>query len=177
MVVQGAPQDTVALTPEMTPLFPDPTATLTLGHLPEIPVMAPQNQATTLLPKAPPPARPGKRSGLLLGILVGGGVVIVLAAIGFYGYQVGWFGERVPPQEIVTALPRAEVTPAIRPYLERAEAGDVTAMQMLGYFYCYGLNVTQNREEALRWYHKAADAGSVSAQKELANLEGKSAKE
>ncbi|WP_005034188.1 tetratricopeptide repeat protein [Holophaga foetida] len=161
-----------ASTQDLPVLFPDPTKTVTLGHLPEIPM------ADRLAAPAPAPVTP-KRSGLWAGVLVGAGVaVIILAAAGFFGYRAGWFGERPAPPSYADGAPeegtKAQTTPAIQPYLERAAAGDATAMQMLGYFYYYGLNVPQNRKEGLRWYHKAADAGSVSAQKELANLEGKS---
>ncbi|MBP1627935.1 MAG: Sel1 repeat [Holophagaceae bacterium] len=166
------PQDTPphsSATQDLPVLFPDPTKTLTLDHLPEVPVV---EKAVT--PPLPAPAP--RRSGLWLGILVGvGAVVIVLAAVGFYGFKAGWFGEKPAPPSFATEEgPKPQVSPAIQPYIERAEAGDATAMQMLGYFYYYGLNVPQNRAEGLRWYRKAAAAGSVSAQKELANLEGKS---
>ncbi len=73
------------------------------------------------------------------------------------------------PQEAATT----EVPPALRSYLEKAQQGDKDAMRMLGVMYYNGLNVQRNQEEGLKWYRKAAAAGSVAAQKELKALEGK----
>lgn len=160
-----------APTPDLPTLFPDPTRTVTMDHLPEVPVVAPYEEPL-----------PPKRSGLLMGLLAGAVVIIIIAVVvGILGYRAGWFGERSAPpsyadderNKAAGELPKPVVNPAIQPYLQRAEAGDATAMQMLGHFYYYGMLVPQNREEGLRWYRKAAAAGSVSAQKELANLEGK----
>ena len=56
------------------------------------------------------------------------------------------------------------------PYYERAQAGDVNAMRMLGTMYYNGLNVPQDMDEGIRWYRKAANAGSLAATKDLAQL-------
>ncbi len=68
---------------------------------------------------------------------------------------------------------RVEVPPALRSYLEKAEKGDAAAMRMLGAMYYNGLNVPRNEREGLKWYRKAAEAGSSAAAKELKALEGK----
>ena len=60
--------------------------------------------------------------------------------------------------------------PALRPYLDRAEEGDATAMRMLGTMYYNGLNVRKNKQEGIRWFRKAAASGSVAARKDLEQL-------
>jgi|GEM_PF-393004 len=72
------------------------------------------------------------------------------------------------PQASEEAAP--EVPPALRPYLEKAEKGDAAAMRMLGVMYYNGLNVAKNEKEGLKWYRKAANAGSKAAQKELKQM-------
>jgi len=69
---------------------------------------------------------------------------------------------------------RVEVPPALRSYHEKAEKGDAAAMRMLGAMYYNGLNVPRNEREGLKWYRKAAEAGSSAAAKELKALEGQS---
>jgi len=66
-----------------------------------------------------------------------------------------------------------EVPPALRPYLEKAEKGDAAAMRMLAVMYYQGLNVPRNEREGLKWYRKAAEAGSSAAAKELRAIEGR----
>ncbi len=76
-----------------------------------------------------------------------------------------------------TTLPEAttaDVPPALRPYLEKAEKGDAAAMRMLAVMYYQGLNVPRNEREGLKWYRKAAEAGSSAAAKELRAIEGRS---
>jgi TPR repeat protein len=43
-------------------------------------------------------------------------------------------------------------------------------MRMLGTMYYNGLNVPQDTKEGIRWYRKAAAAGSVAAAKDLEQL-------
>jgi TPR repeat protein len=43
-------------------------------------------------------------------------------------------------------------------------------MRMLGTMYYNGLNVQQDTREGIRWYRKAAAAGSVAARKDLEQL-------
>ena len=68
-----------------------------------------------------------------------------------------------------------DMPPVLRPYLDRAAQGDSGAMRMLGTMYYNGLNVRQNKKEGIRWFRKAAAAGSVAARKDLEQLglEGK----
>jgi TPR repeat protein len=70
----------------------------------------------------------------------------------------------------------AETPAALRPYMEKAREGDAKSMHMLAVMYYNGLNVRQNREEGLKWYHKAAEAGSDAARKELKQIEAMSGK-
>jgi len=70
----------------------------------------------------------------------------------------------------------AETPAALRPYLEKAREGDAKSMHMLAVMYYNGLNVRQNREEGLKWYRKAAEAGSNAARKELKQIEAMSGK-
>lgn len=69
--------------------------------------------------------------------------------------------------------PVGEIPPALRSYFEKAQKGDAASMRMLGVMYYNGLNVPRNEPEGLRWYRKAAEAGSQAAQKELKLLEAK----
>jgi len=76
----------------------------------------------------------------------------------------------VTPTE--TQAPVVEIPPALRGYYDKAQKGDAAAMRTLGVMYYNGLNAPQNREEGLRWYRKAAEAGSKAAKKDLLALEG-----
>ena len=48
--------------------------------------------------------------------------------------------------------------------------GDVEAQFGLGYMYAHGRIVSQNDNEALKWYQKAADQGHAEAQEHLGNM-------
>lgn len=74
-----------------------------------------------------------------------------------------------PPE----APPPVVIPPNLRPYYDKAEKGDAAAMRTLGVMYFYGMNVPKNTEEGLRWYRKAAEAGSVAAKKDLKAMEVK----
>jgi uncharacterized protein len=50
---------------------------------------------------------------------------------------------------------------------KRAEAGDISAQNDLGYAYKTGSGVEKNPEEAIKWIRRAADAGSPMAQRNL----------
>lgn len=65
---------------------------------------------------------------------------------------------------------KAEVPAVLLPYMEKAGQGDPGAMRMLGTMYYNGLNVPRDRKEGIRWYRKAAAAGSVAARKDLDQL-------
>lgn len=77
-----------------------------------------------------------------------------------------------PAPPATSAEPAAEIPPSLRPYYLKAENGDATAMRTLGVMYYYGMNVPRNTEEGLRWYRKAAEAGSAAAKKDLKAIEG-----
>ncbi len=53
---------------------------------------------------------------------------------------------------------------------EAAELGDKEAQFILGNLYLYGIYVEQNREEAIKWYHKAAQQNYFDAIKKLLDL-------
>ena len=63
-----------------------------------------------------------------------------------------------------------DVPQALKPYLDRAEEGDASAMRMVGTMYYNGLNVRKNKPEGVRWFRKAAASGSVAASKDLEQL-------
>jgi TPR repeat protein len=50
-------------------------------------------------------------------------------------------------------------------------AGDPNAMRYLGVCYVNGLGVPVDRSEGLKWYRRAAAAGSSAAQQDLLALE------
>lgn len=70
----------------------------------------------------------------------------------------------------------APVPPGYQDTLRQAQAGDVAAMRTLGAVYTYGLGVPAHREEGLRWYRKAAEAGSSMAAQEAKAIENGSVK-
>ena len=51
-----------------------------------------------------------------------------------------------------------------------AETGDVIAQHSLGNLYLEGLYVEPNREEAIKWYRKAAQQGYKPSRKKLLAL-------
>ena len=95
----------------------------------------------------------------------GFGVLAVLILAGTLGY---FFLN--PAGEVLTFRGPEEVPPVLRTYLDKANQGDPMAMAMLGNMYYNGLNVRQNRREGIKWYRKAAAAGSVAARKDLEQL-------
>lgn len=65
---------------------------------------------------------------------------------------------------------RHPVPAVLRPYYDRAAAGDAGAMRVLGDMYYQGLNVPRDPEEGLYWLRKAAAAGNADATLELERL-------
>jgi len=142
----------------------------------------PQSATTLRLPVQPalPEARPAEARGPELwkleaapaprrGPWVAAGVIAValIAAGAFFLYR----GPRAAEPALASAnSPEKEVPPALRQYYEQARTGDARAMRMLGTLYYNGLNVPQDRDEGIRWYRKAAAAGSVAARKDLEQL-------
>ncbi len=134
------------------------------------PVLA---QASTLAVPLPPPPTPAPRSWKLPAALVG------LVVLGVVVYLV-LSRLPVPPPSASTPSPRpavvvphaGEALPAsVQGYVDKAQAGDVNAMRMLGAMYYNGLNVPRDPVKGLAWYRKAAEQGSMAARAELDKLE------
>jgi len=128
---------------------------------------SPQNRdlATQPIPVGPPPAPRPVRTRRRYWI--GGIIAILILAGATLSYL------RVGPTAADTAgAPKAakDIPPTLRPYYDRAITGDASAMRMLGTMYYNGLNVPQDTKEGIRWYRKAAAAGSVAAGKDLQQL-------
>ncbi len=130
------------------------------------PILVPA--ATPLVPPTPTPF-----SWKLPAALVG------LVVLGIAGYLV-LSRLPVPPPSASTPSPRpavvvphaGEVLPAsVQGYVDKAQAGDVNAMRMLGAMYYNGLNVPRDPVKGLAWYRKAAEHGSMAARAELDKLE------
>jgi hypothetical protein len=99
------------------------------------------------------------------------GVVIVVAVILVFSRSTA--AQSVAgPAPAAPATTAESVSPGAQPYLDKAKAGDVYAMRMLGVMYLNGLNVPQDREKGLYWYRKAAENGSEAARSELSKIEG-----
>ena len=121
-------------------------------------------------PEAPgthprPPGKPRRRT---LWYWIGGVVAVLIIAGVAASYLRNSPAPAPGPGEEADA--GKDMPPSLRPYYEKAKAGDVNAMRMLGTLYYNGLNVPQNTREGIRWYRKAAKAGSVAAKKDLEQL-------
>lgn len=128
---------------------------------------SPQNRdlATQPIPVGPPPVPPPARTRRRYWI--GGIIAILILAGATLSYlRVG------PAASDTTGGTKAakDIPPTLRPYYDRAITGDASAMRMLGTMYYNGLNVPQDTKEGIRWYRKAAAAGSVAAGKDLEQL-------
>ena len=121
-------------------------------------------EAVTLPPAILKPARPRLRSW------IGGAIAVLILA----GAALSYLRDRpsaVPGTEPLGVFrPPKSIPPSLRPYYDRAMAGDASAMRMLGTMYYNGLNVPQDTREGIRWYRRAAAAGSVAAGKDLEQL-------
>jgi len=109
------------------------------------------------------PPRPGPRDlrWYLGGVLA---LFFVMVAVGPY------LLER-PGQPLPGALRSQEDIPsALRPYYDRALAGDASAMRMLGSMFCTGQNVPRDTAAGICWYRLAAAAGDPDAPKDLEKL-------
>lgn len=111
-------------------------------------------------PPAPAPAPAPAARRFWIGAAAAG---LILVGAGLY--LRGRPSAQAPGTRGEQAMPAA-----LRPYYDRAVAGDASAMRMLGTMYYNGLNVTPDTREGIRWYRKAAAAGSVAAQKDLEQL-------
>jgi hypothetical protein len=94
-------------------------------------------------------------------------------ALGGGAYLAFFRKPALPPSSQPVMAPTIEsVPPAAQATLEKARAGDVRAMHMLGLMYYNGLNLPQDREKGLYWLRKAAEKGSAGARAELSQIEG-----
>lgn len=178
----GSPDDLATRALKIMPAPPVP-ATDATQRLPVAPPVPPA-EATQRMPLAPPadtttqrlelapplpearsvPASP-RRSNVKYWV-IGALAVLLLAGTLTYYFMV-------PTGEApVASKPEEEAAPppAVRPYLDKAAQGDPNAMRMLGTMYYNGLNVQQDRKEGIKWYRKAAAAGSVAAKRDLEQL-------
>ncbi len=114
-------------------------------------------------------------AGVIAGIAVVGG--------GVWAWNMGWLGGKPKPKTPAGEGPGSPTPPKVeadeganlpeqmRPAYEKALAGDPNAMRFLGVCYVNGLGVPANRTEGLKWYRRAAAAGSAAAQRDLQALE------
>ncbi|MDR3671001.1 MAG: SEL1-like repeat protein [Holophaga sp.] len=130
---------------------------------PSLPIHTADTQPITV---EPPPRSRSRR----LRNWIGGIVAVLILA----GAALSYLRDRpaaVPGTETLGGFHAAKtIPPTLRPYYDRAMAGDASAMRMLGTMYYNGLNVPQDPKEGIRWYRKAAAAGSVAAGKDLEQL-------
>ena len=110
------------------------------------------------------PARP---FGLWIGL--GVGALVLVAAVWYFASEKP-SPAATPRAEDQTPLP-APVPIGYQETLRQAQGGDVAAMRTLGAVYAYGLGVPPHRQEGIRWYRKAAEAGSAVAAEEARALE------
>lgn len=112
-----------------------------------------------------------RRFGWKVPLAAGVGLVLVVAAI--FVFSRGTAAKSTAaPAPVAPPIAAESVPPGARAEFDKAQAGDVHAMRMLGVMYLNGLNVPQDREKGLYWYRKARDNGSEAAREELAKIEG-----
>ena len=167
------------MTEPLTPPQPEGDAPLPVGSdaTVQMPVGDPGNAEATTRMTAPPvvlppslpvvpapsiekPPRPRSRMGWALGAAV---VLLGGAAVFFY--------LRAQPAPAAPVSAQEPVPAGVQVYVDRAQAGDSSAMRMLGVMYYYGLNVRQDRDKGLAWYRRAAAQGDPAAREDLAKLQ------
>ncbi len=121
--------------------------------------------------RLPLPAEARQTFGWKLPLALGVGVLVVAATILVVARGRAPQAAIVPASEL-SPIATESVPPGAQAYLDKAKAGDVHAMRMLGVMFYNGLNVPQNREKGLYWYRKAAENGSEAARSELSKIEG-----
>jgi len=146
------------------PAGPDPGATVAL------PVRGAQPRPR---PEAPEPAAPAL---LPARKMVGPWIFLGSVAVAILLWAGATILRKHPTAWSAPAAAPEPPPPPLRAYYDRAGNGDVSAMRMLGTMYYNGLNVPRDTKEGIRWYRKAAAAGSVAAAKDLEQL-GLTAKE
>lgn len=112
----------------------------------------PAPEAARVAPAAPARVAP------VVWVLAGAGALGLAVAIGYYA------GHRHAGPVPVSV---EEAPESLRPYLARAQTGDVAAMRMVGLRYAYGIGVPVNPREGALWLRKAAMAGNETARQEL----------
>jgi TPR repeat protein len=138
--------------------MPDPSASSQNADTQPILVGPPRMPAAIL--------RPARRR---LRRWIGGAVAVLILA----GAALSYLRERpsaVPGTDSGFFRSPRTIPPTLRPYYDRALTGDANAMRMLGTMYYNGLNVPPDTREGIRWYRKAAAAGSVAAKTDLEQL-------
>ena len=185
-----------ATSEEESPEIASPIKPLSAASTQPIPILS--STESSPMDAQPPLSEPAPSKGLPAWIwaIVGAGFAVALAVVGWFVWGPGLAPfrstddgssasaevERQPtpsPQAAPTASPQTPETPStstevpaeLRAYFDKANQGDAKAMHMLAVMYYNGLNVRQNREEGLKWYRKAAEAGSQAALKELKQIE------
>jgi len=58
---------------------------------------------------------------------------------------------------------------AINYFVEAKEAGNIKAMDKIGFMYQYGYGVTKNKSEAVKWYRRGAELGDADSMNSLAD--------
>jgi len=114
--------------------------------------------------------------GIVLAILVVGGGLFVWKAgllegrMKAVGTPAPGLGKATPPAGTETDE-EAAVPEPMRPAYAKALAGDPNAMQFIATCYMQGLYVNRDPQKGLKWYRRAAAAGSAAAQRDLQALE------
>jgi hypothetical protein len=162
-----APPVDEAINTQIWPAGPPPapaTQVLPVGQPP-----VPPQEATMPLKvgSALPESRAARPSRVKLWVI---GVLAVVLLGGTLAYYLLYPSGEAPAAIQQALKVEEDVPPVLRPYLDKANQGDSGAMRMLGTMYYNGLNVRQDRREGIKWYRKAAAAGSVSARKDLDQL-------
>jgi hypothetical protein len=121
--------------------------------------------------RLPAQADASRKFGWKWPLALGGGVVLVAAVILVISRGTA-ARSTAAPASVAPAIAAESVPAGAQAYLEKAKAGDVYAMRMLGVMYYNGLNVPQDREKGLYWYRQAAEKGSEAARSELSKIEG-----
>jgi hypothetical protein len=171
--------------PESNEPLPEPTlihGQVTISNGPVEAISAPVSpEAPEALPSARPALAPVEPPRRALPAFLWVAVVSLVGNFVLAGML--WFRAPGPAKPASTGAQAAPSTPpppqgspeafqaALKPYLDAAQAGDTSAMRMLGAMYYHGLDLPRNREEGLKWYRKAAGSGSKVAQEELRQLE------
>ena len=139
-------------------------------------VLDPHAMDCTLTGPGPSPALPPERPVLDLPAATRPVLprkALLTAAAGLVAGLVLWQGAGflAARSAEATASSAAAAPTGYEQVYARAQSGDVSAMRTLATVYTYGLGTAVDRQEGLRWYHRAAEAGSHVAREELKQIE------